>query len=171
MSFSVSINFADKARLLALLTSFPRETYRGFGRAGAAIRTKLRKLMRMGGGADGVDAFKDRNEWTVALHPDRKLGGKLAQSSAIQMFRENKTTLTVGFVSGLKPYAEPFQEAESRATTPQERHIFHKLGFKTVPSIYNRPARRLIEPFGVHYQTDFLKWAIRNTEKILAGKK
>ena len=173
MNYAVTISALDKARLLNLLTTFPRETYRGLGRAGAAIRAKMRELMRSAGGSEGVEKFRPHSEWTIALHgDDRKLGGKLAESSAIQMYRNNKAALSIGFISKLALWAEMFQEKEDRATTVDERRRLHRLGFKNVPQTYNRPARDLVDPFATHYNSDFVKWAIRNTEKILfqAGK-
>ena len=168
MAFTVHVNAADKARLFSLMVNFPRETYRGLGRSGATIRSKMRKLMSASGGTDGVHKFAAKDAWTGVIHPGRKLGGILSKAHAIQMKKEGKASITIGFLSALEPWAKAFQEKETRPMSAGERHMFHKLGFALVPNTYARPARDMVEPFGLHYQSDLLKWAIRNTEKILA---
>lgn len=124
--------------------------------------------MASGGGRDGVGKFPAKDNWTIVAHPGRKLGGVLSKPHAIQMKKEGKSSITIGFLSALEPWAKAFQEKETRPMETAERRIFHKLGFAIVPDTYNRPARDMVEPFGAHYQSDLLKWAIRNTEKILA---
>lgn len=166
MTIGLTVDYADQAKLLRFMVMFPRETYRGIGRAGATIRSKLRKLMRKGGGSDGVDKFKPHALYTQILHPQRKLGGKLAETTAIQMYKQGKAKMTIGFVSGLASWARPFQEKESRPFSDGERKYMHKFGLSAM-SGYVRPARNLIEPFTVNYSHEFMKWAIRNTEKII----
>jgi hypothetical protein len=171
MTFNLKINTIDAARLMRLLVSFPRETYRGLGRAGAAIRSKMRKLMRRGGGSDGVSKFRPLNYLTTGVHPGRPMGGKLSQPSAIQMYRQGKGALVIGFVSALVGWAKPFQESENRAFTKGERYFFHKYGLQT-PERYVRPARNMVEPFAEYYRKEFVEWALKATNKILmkAGK-
>ena len=53
----VTINKKDDAALKKLAKRFPKETYKGLGRAGATMRARLRKVMRLGGGVHGVPKF------------------------------------------------------------------------------------------------------------------
>ena len=66
----------------------------------------------------------------------RQLGGKLADPAAIQMYRQGKSVITIGFVSPLQKYAEYFQTSESRTMTKAERFLFAKLGFPNYPTEY-----------------------------------
>jgi hypothetical protein len=172
MAVQIHINAADKLRLFQLLADFPRETYRGMGRAGAAIRGKMRKLMRSGGGADGVEKFAPHDPVTSAKYGAGKLGGVLRNSYMIQMYKNGKASTTIGFISKMAGLAKMFQESETRPFEIGEKRFLHRMGVNTVPDTYDRPARDMVEPFAKHYESDFIKWAIRNTEKILekAGK-
>ena len=172
MAVQIHINAADKLRLFQLLADFPRETYRGMGRAGAAIRGKMRKLMKSGGGADGVETFAPHDAVTSQKFGAHKLGGRLAQSHMIQMYKNSKASTTIGFISAMSGLAKMFQESEVRPFEIGEKRFLHRMGVNIVPDTYDRPARDMVEPFAKHYESDFIKWAIRNTEKILqkAGK-
>lgn len=162
-------------RLARLSRRFPKETRRGMGRAGASLRGKLRKVMRTGGGLDGVPQFEPRDPDTFELGESKsefsnKLGGKLAKAFAIQMFNKTKSGFTVGFLTALEPYARAFQVAETRTLTLGEKIYFARAGI-TDADLYHRPARPVIFPFQRAARRDLVAWAIRNTEKILAEAK
>jgi len=170
----VTINKSDSRRLRQLAKRFPKETYKGVGRAGAALRGQLRKIMRVGGGVHGVPKFEERDPVTEDLaelkNPvPEKLGGRLSKKEAIQMFSRTKGGFTVGFLSALEPWARAFQVEEARVMTEAERFRFLRAGHDD--SIYHRPARPVMEPFQVEARKNVLKWAIRNTEKIMEQAK
>jgi hypothetical protein len=84
-----------------LARKFPREVYRGIGQAGSAMRSKLRKAMKKAGG-EGVPEMAPWSSLTPIFNARRnKLGGRLAEGYAIQMYKKGKGALTVGFISPL----------------------------------------------------------------------
>jgi len=167
IGMKMELDAASKAKLLYLLTAFPRETYRGLGRSASIIRGKIRKVMRKGGGIEGVAGFEPHSELTKVLHGNRKIGGMLAKSSAIQMYKNGKNAFTIGFISPLQQYAMDFQTAESRPMEKQERNLFYRKGVEKPLPEYNRPNRDVIQSFAHKYSGEFVRWTIRNTEKIL----
>lgn len=161
---------SDMMKLLRLQKQFPKETRRGQGRAGATFRAKLRKVMRVGGGIEGVPKFEEKDPDSLELGElkssyIRKLGGKLSKSFAIQMFSKTKTGFTVGFLTALEPYARAFQTSEARPFTKGEKIYLRRAGIDT--DVYYRPARPVISPFGKSAKADLIAWTVRNTEKIL----
>jgi hypothetical protein len=134
------------------------------------MRGKLRKVMRSGGGVEGVPRFGSLDPITLKARRAfgsriRKIGGELAKSSAIQMYRNSKSEFVVGFVSALEPYARMIQTAESRTMTRNEKLRFRRAGI--VPSNYNRPAREIIAPFSKTAGRDLGRLALKLTNKIL----
>lgn len=172
--FTVDFDKEGMRRLLALQRRFPRETYRGIGRAASTIRSKMRKVMKVGGGIEGVPKFDGLDEITEELRAQglvkrsvpNTVGGKLSEPSAIQMFKNGKGRFQVGFVTGLEPYAKMFQTSNVRQLKRSEAILFHRAGYRGA-SVYDRPARPVVEPFAERMGRDLTKWAIRNTEKIL----
>lgn len=167
----MQLDSVDKAKLFAMLLRFPKETYKGLGRAGATIRSRMRKEMKSEGGIK-VPKFYAMDNITQTTSRTGKLGGVLANPSSIQMYKQGKAMMTIGFLSALASYARPFQEEESRPFTQGERIYLRGFGNRlTDGDMYIRPERNLIEPFAKAHEKEFLKWALRNTEKILAKKK
>jgi hypothetical protein len=171
MISDISYDKRDTNRLAKLAKRFPKETRKGIGRAGATLRSQMRKVMRVGGGIHGVPAFEGRDPATEDLaelkNPvPEKLGGKLAKSAAIQMFSKTKEGFTVGFLSALEPWARAFQVAETRTMTTLEKIRFIRAGHDD--TVYHRPARPVVDPFSRGARRQLLVWAVRNTEKILA---
>lgn len=171
---NIQVDPSDLRVLQNLSRRFPRETYKGLGRAASVIRGKLRGVMRGAGGKDGVPKFEPLNPFTIqkrrtAGSRSSKIGGALARASAIQMFRKGNKELTVGFVSGLAPWASMLQEADNRDMSKAERLRFWRLGVYPSPNTYNRPAREIIEPFAGAMGGELSRLAIANTKKILSG--
>ena len=94
-----------------------------------------------------------------------RLGGKLAESFAIQMFSKTKQGFTVGFLTALEPWARAFQVSETRTMEWREKLYYLRAGIER--DIYQRPARPVIDPFSETAQKDLIRWAVRHTEKIL----
>ncbi len=171
---AMTLDKADMRKLARLAARFPKETRKGMGRAGSTLRAKLRKVMRVGGGIEGVPKFDPRDPDTVELGElknnfSNKLGGKLAVSSAIQMFNKTRGGFTIGFLSSLEPYARAFQSAETRVLAGGELKFFRVADVYS--DFYHRPARPVIAPFERGAKADLVKWALRNTEKILKKAK
>jgi hypothetical protein len=167
MATGIELTAESKAKLLYLLTMFPRETYRGLGRSASIIRGKLRKIMRKAGGVEGVDKFEPHNALTALLHPGREIGGMLAKSHAIQMYKNGKDAFTIGFISPLKKYAMNLQTSEKRPMERAERSMLYRKRVEKPLPDYDRPARDVIQSFTHRYSREFVQWTIRNTEKIL----
>ena len=66
---------ADLRKLARLSRRFPRAVYKGMGRAGAVMRGKLRKVMRSGGGVEGVPKFAALDP--VTLKARRAFGSRI----------------------------------------------------------------------------------------------
>lgn len=177
---SLFLNPVDLFRLRSLAKRFPRETYRGIGRAGSMLRGKMRKVMRKGGGIEGVKQFAPLSEVTLQARRkgkkgrvSKKAGGQLAKASSIQMFRTGKGRFQVGFISALEALATIFQTAEQRAMEPKEkRWLSLAAGIRGV-QLYNRPARDLVRSMGPKAARDLTRNALEQTKKILkkAAKK
>ena len=167
---AVELSKKEMRKLARLSTRFPRETYRGIGRAGATGKARLKKVMRVGGGVHGVPTFAPLDSDTEELSERKgdsnyKIGGKLAEGYAIQMYKNGKGAFTIGFLSAFEPYARPFQEDEVRPLVQGELFYFRYSELES--TIYARPARPVIAPFADQLGPDLLRWALRNTEKIL----
>ena len=167
---TMALDKRSSLMLKRLSQRFPRQTYKGMGRAAASVRAKLRKVMRNGGGIEGVPEFNPADPDTDTLNEyfgreERKLGGKLTMSSAIQMFRNGRGNLTIGFITPLEAYARMFQTEDNRPLSEGERLIYRNAMVDS--DSYNRPARPILEPFSKAIRRDFLRWTIRATQKIL----
>lgn len=167
----ITVNQSDIARFNRLAAAFPKESYKGLGRAASVFRARMRKIMKSGGGLHGVEKFPAHAPETMALNAfegkDNVLGGKLAKSSSIQMYRKNKGEFTIGFISALQGYASAFQDPENRAMDKNEKLRFWRAGVRR--SMYSRTSRPLLEPFSADVRTSLIDLAIKNTEKILSG--
>jgi hypothetical protein len=172
----IKISGSGARALKSLSKDFPRETYRGIGRAGASVRAKLRKVMRSGGGVEDVPKFSPLAEETIVLKRIsrrkksriNKPGGVLTKASSIQMFNKRRGGFTVGFISALEPYARTFQEQEFRVLTDGEKRFYRIHDLLT--STYSRPARVVLKPFTRAVEKDLVAWAIRATEKLIEKK-
>lgn len=167
---NIKVNGSDMRRLMALSVRFPRAVYKGLGRAGAVYRGKLRKVMRSGGGTEGVPKFASLDPATLKVRRAygsrvRKIGGSLAKASSIQMYRNSKAEFVVGFISALEPYARMIQTKETRSLARGEKLRIVRAG--GVASGYNRPARDIIKPFSKGAGRDLARLALKLTNKIL----
>jgi hypothetical protein len=155
---------------------FPGEMRAALGRAGAAYRGRMRKIMRTGGGQYGVPKFRPLAALTLLLSSPHKIGGVLANSSAIQMYNSGGR-VTIGWISSLVKYASAIQDPESREKTAAERrHLHVVLGRRQwndpamIASPYNRPARPVMAPFAAAHRLEFPRWIEGAAGKLLARK-
>jgi hypothetical protein len=172
----VEIDPSDYARLNSMIKQFPRETYKAIGRVGSTVRGKMRAVMRSGGGVNGVPVFAGLSKDTLLRrkrfggYRGKKPGGILRKSFAIQMFRKGKGALQIGFVDGLRPYAEEFQKSQARQMEKAERRMFYIAGADK-GIMYNRPARPVLVPFTRYIRPFISGWLTGAMDKILDGKK
>lgn len=169
---AVELDKRDMRKLAKMARNFPKEFRRAKGRAGSAMRGKMRKVMRVGGGIENVPKFRSMSEVTVALksrkrNTVKKLGGKLTKAFAIQMFEKTKDGFSIGFLTAMEPYARAFQTGENRTLTKGEKGFMRNFGVKN-QTTYNRPKRPVVDPFSRGAIKDLAVWTMRNVEKVLA---
>lgn len=166
----MEIDKKQSRKLQRLAATFPRETYRGIGRAMASVRGKMRKVMRSGGGVEGVPKFAERDPDTEELaeffdRDSRKTGGELAKTHAIQIYRNGKGNVEVGFLSALAAYARSFQTEDNHPLSEAEKRLFRVAGVDS--ELYTRPARPVIEPFSKAIRGEIVRMSLGAVEKIL----
>lgn len=169
----VRVDRETSAQLRTLAQMFPRQVYQGMGRAGAAMRGKLRRAMKNSGG-EGVPQLASLSMISRQLRDRTIPGGRLVYPEKIQMYKRGRSALTVGFISPVARYAEELQEPETRAYAKHERAYMHRRLGGAIPTQYSRPARPIITPFAVEQNQHFSKWvlgaAVKCIEKHLARK-
>ena len=126
-----------------LARTFPGEINRAVRGAGLRLRDRMRKDVR-----DGRPplSFRPLDTLTVRLRSatdPKGYGGMLNKTITSQ---PTGSGVTVGWPVGLTQWAEAFQTAERRMTTPAERRRIYVKGLQAQPE-YNRPARPVMEPF------------------------
>ncbi|MEI8164754.1 MAG: hypothetical protein WCG26_00180 [Chloroflexales bacterium] len=115
-------------RMKELSRLFPAEMRAALGRAGAAYRSRLRRVMAVGGGQFGVPPLAPLAALSLELRKRRTIGGELAKSSAIQMYA-NGGVMVVGWITALNKWASSIQDSESRSMSSQEKHfLYQRLG-------------------------------------------
>lgn len=175
MSLNVKLDPASEARLKSLCARFPQFVRRAAGRSASIARARLRRVMRTGGGTDGVPVFAAYDPTTVAWHfggkvkKSNRLGGTLSSSSSIVMFRRGEEQI-IGWPDYLAPWASAFQNSERYTLTKSQRRLFHTCGRQDVPAEYNRAARPVIAPFVESVRREYRAWFLGNMEKLAAGE-
>lgn len=167
----VLISFAEIDAWAKRVESLIPELWkRAYGRAASAIRAKLRKVMRVGGGVEGVPKFKDFEEFTKELRALRgtssqPMGGILAESQNIMMYKKNGAQI-IGWPDSMMEWSAKFQEgladsyAESRFADPDWRRHWHFMGIRDVPRAYVHNERMVISPWFIDYVRKYLdEWA------------
>lgn len=159
------------------LAHLERETPRTFRAAHAAAarhaRNRLRKVMRQAGGAYGVPSFAPRHQMTTLMRPGSKPGGKLAEKQAIVMFKRGEGQV-VGWVDRVAQWASCYQGAARYEFEARQRAALHRrykaLNGYHIPTWYDRPARRVIEPFAAQLAHDFPIMVIDEFERAVARR-
>lgn len=156
-----------------------------YGRAISGIKSKLRKVMKSGGGVEGVPKFKDFEDFTKELRALRgksePMGGVLAESRCITAWKCNGGQC-IGWPDKMADVAHKFQEgrggpsAEKWFTDSQWRQAWHRRGIKDIPRAYVHNERMVIEPYFVDYIKRYLdEWArgayYKGLVKLMQGGK
>ena len=156
----VALEFTGESK--KVLARLERETPRTFRAAHAAAATRaqnrLRKVMRKEGGVYGVPKFVPRHEMTRLMRPGLPFGGKLSEKAHIVKYKKGNGQV-IGWVDRLSEWASAFQGAERYAFQPWQRRFFHQKhrsldGFR-IPTWYNRPERKIIDPFAADLSKEF----------------
>lgn len=156
-----------------------------YGRAISGIKSKLRKVMKSGGGVEGVPKFKDFEDFTKELRVLRgrsgPMGGVLAKDRCITAWKCNGSQY-IGWPDGMADVAHKFQEgrggpiAEKWFADSEWRQAWHRRGIKDVPRAYVHNERMVIEPYFVDYIKRYLdEWArgayYKGLVKLMQGGK
>lgn len=156
----ISLEFSGESK--RLMARLERETPRTFRAAHAAAATRaqnrLRKVMRMEGGKYGVPTFAPRHEMTKRMRPNTPFGGKLSEKAQIVKYRKGGGQV-IGWVDRLSEWASAFQGHQRYEFQPWQRSFFHRkhrsLDGYRIPTYYDRPARRIIDPFAADLSKEF----------------
>jgi hypothetical protein len=163
------------ATFSAFAAQYPGMVRNAFGRAGAALRARLRQAVAAGGGLWGVPAWRLHQSLTVMLSSVHPLGGKLAKPESIQMFQAG-SEIRIGWMTWTTPYASAFQAEQHKALDNFEKHWMHVIlgarGFSQnfVSNSYDRTARPAIDPFAKNQQDLVPAWIMGALEKQMKLK-
>lgn len=138
---------------------------RSYGRAIRNIKSKFGKVIRNGGGVEGVPKFKDfesfTNELRAATGRSTPMGGVLANKANIIAYKRGNTQY-IGWPDRLAEWAVKFQDGTPSKDFADNswRHYVHKLGVKDIPTTYNSNPRRVLpEPFLRYVRRNLDDWA------------
>ena len=138
---------------------------RSYGRAIRNIKSKFSKVIRKGGGVEGVPKFKSfeafTNELRAATGRTTPMGGVLANKANIIAYKRGNTQY-IGWPDRLAEWAVKFQDGEPSKdfTDNTWRHYVHKLGVKDIPTTYDSNPRRVLpEPFLSYVRRNLDDWA------------
>lgn len=176
----VLISFAEiDAWASRMVSDIPKLWRRAYGRVANALQQKFRKVMRVGGGVEGVPKFRDFEEFTKELREkrgiaSRRMGGILANPRNIVKFLRNGAQV-IGWPDSLADWSAKFQEGrtdsyeESRFSDPSWRAGKHRLGIRDVPRAYVHNERMVLEPWFIDYARRYLgEWANGAYYKMVA---
>ena len=145
----------------SLAARFPRECAAAVGLCVMTVRSKMRAVMRKGGGSSGVPAFAPRAPLSAALNPGGRQGGVLAKPHTIQAWKSGGVQ-HVGWVGTLSAYGEMFQESRTYPFSKSQLHFFHRrLGARydsAMTQCYSRPARPVIDPLADNVRRELPRW-------------
>lgn len=127
--FTVVWNKEDLRAIERIAKAEPQAVYRGWIAMTTHTANKLRKIIRTGGGRDGVDAFPAKD--TTIFRPRENWGGRLGGKSLKDTiaYRARGTVAVVGFSPDSKQasaFGEAFQTFLGRAWSPGERAYIHR---------------------------------------------
>lgn len=131
--FTVVWNKEDLRAIERIAKAEPQAVYRGWIAMTTHTANKLRKVIRTGGGSDGVDAFPPKD--TTIFRRRGKLGsrwGGCLGGNALKKtiaYKARGTVSVVGFAPDIKQasaFGESFQTFLGRAWSPGERFYIHK---------------------------------------------
>lgn len=158
----------------------PRLWHRSFGRACAGLKRQLLKVMKAGGGLEGVPKFRDFEDFTKQIREkrgisSRPMGGILTDKGSIVAFKRPNGDQVVGWPDGMEKLVNAFQEglggsvAESWFTDPDLRRSWHRDGYRDIPPSYVHNSRMILRPyFEDHVKKHLDEWAEKNYFKELA---
>lgn len=170
--YGLTVQLSPEARreLATLQRQMPQIYRRAFGFAASVGVKKLRKVIRQGGGSEGVPTFPAKADVTRKLHGKGNWYGKLGKGKVISRWRDGGAQ-KIGWVHEAASWVENLQEAESSTFSPAARHWLHKQLGETIPSFYSRPMRRVIDPFAETLNRgEFARWVAGAAENISNGK-
>ena len=171
--FTVVWNKEDLRAIERIAKAEPQAVYRGWIAMTTHTANKLRKVIRTGGGRDGVDAFPPKD--TTIFRPRENWGGRLGGNALKNTiaYRARGTVSVVGFSPDSKQasaFGESFQTFLGRAWSPRERYFIHKfLGKRTI--VVNdkiRQPRPVIAGFADHLRAWFPVETRKTIEKRYA---
>ena len=163
----------DTRRLLARYErTFPKTARGAHNAVASRVQNRFRKVMRQGGGCDGVPKFAPVGALTAALHPAvNHPGGVLAEKQLIVKYKKADAWY-IGWVdahgkspaSALAQWASRFQSAVSYPWHPDHKRylgIMAKRGAAAVSGLmgaeYRNPARPVVEPLSETVARDYPK--------------
>ena len=171
----IQLEFTGESR--RHLARLERETPRTFRAAHAAAATRaqnrLRKVMRQAGGVYGVPTFAPRHQMTLLLRPGRQAGGLLADKGMIVKFRRGDGQV-IGWVDRVAQWASCYQGAARYEFEPWQKRSLHadnrSLDGYHIPAYYDRPARKVIDPFAANLQSEFPAMVLEQFERAVARR-
>ncbi len=141
---------------------------RAYAAACKGLRIKFQKVIRSGGGVEGVPKFKDFDAFTKSLMEKRgrdyPLGGLLTLKRNIGAWKSNGYQY-IGWKDYIKDYAVKFQDGgtpddDRKLTEPGFRQTFHRMGVHDIPTTYAHNERAVLpEPFGSYVDRYLDEWA------------
>lgn len=148
---------------------------KNYGRAIKNIKGKFTKVVTRAGGVEGVPKFTDFDAFTrelrTARNMTRPMGGVLADKKVI-IAKKVGNTQYIGWPDRLAEWAVRFQDGigdDAEFNNKWNRHQWHMLGIKDIPTVYKSNPRRVIpEPFGIYVQKYLVEWARSSFYKDLA---
>lgn len=166
IALELHLDSSQLAQFRRMAVMFPRQANYAMGRVAFNLRSKMRAAMRRGGGTADVPAFAPHHPLTNLLRKPHKLGGVLAESNRIVMFRRGSTQV-IGWPDSLSQWGEWFQTAEDRPTTALERRIQHQRtpAGTPIPKAYSRPARPVVDPLVDRNKQHFGRWMLEELTK------
>ncbi len=160
---------ANTAALDALARSMPGVYRKACGRAAAGLRTKLRAILRRGGGADGVPRLAGRAHGFPAQGRPILQGASVDLRNMIKAWRSpNHAMQYIGWPHRLQDFVGNLLDAENREWTQFEAEWVPRRSRSAFLRGYARPARAVIEPFTAYVRANLSRMVAGAANRMLA---